>query len=218
MCGENFCGLFCGITVDGSPPRVRGKQDYSFDNPILGRITPACAGKTEKSVESEKPLSDHPRVCGENLDEKLDGLQCVGSPPRVRGKRPDESARRRELRITPACAGKTTTFFRFWLTTTDHPRVCGENHFFAAFVGYGLGSPPRVRGKPVYQRVDSVSGRITPACAGKTTPSCTPACAGSDHPRVCGENALPTKTRIWGSGSPPRVRGKQSCSFVWKNA
>ena len=50
--------------------------------------------------------------------------------------------------------------------------------------------------------------RITPAHAGKTTPSRKPACAGSDHPRACGENwisALPCGSF---SGSPPRMRGK----------
>ena len=48
VCGENRYGTDFAYELEGSPPRVRGKQparDYVFASP---RITPACAGKTRK--------------------------------------------------------------------------------------------------------------------------------------------------------------------------
>ena len=79
-----------------------------------------------------------------------------------------------------------------------------------------LGSPPRVRGKPVLRPDCLVEQRITPARAGKTIIRSFPPSAGSDHPRACGENASSFRVRPDAYGSPPRVRGKltfrQSCA------
>ena len=52
----------------------------------------------------------------------------------------------------------------------------------------GPGSPPRVRGKVQYEKIEPTLRRITPACAGKRL----------------------TQDSIWNwyEGSPPRVRGK----------
>ena len=50
---------------------------------------------------------------------------------------------------------------------------------------------------------------ITPACAGKTRPSCSVHWKKRDHPRVCGENAMASAISGTTLGSPPRVRGKQ---------
>lgn len=48
-----------------SPLRMRGKaiNECPPDGGI--RITPACAGKSEKKVPFLPPYQDHPRVCGE---------------------------------------------------------------------------------------------------------------------------------------------------------
>ena len=51
------------------------------------RITPARAGKTRLSPSRFLCASDHPRACGENLVHYTDSVVCLGSPPRVRGKR-----------------------------------------------------------------------------------------------------------------------------------
>ena len=77
-------------------------------------------------------------------------------------------------------------------STSDHPRVCGENIYHPQYEELRHGSPPRVRGKLELFEVFVPHMRITPACAGKT--------------RCRSRRAL---TRI---GSPPRVRGKQIMS------
>ncbi len=112
------------------------------------------------------------------------------------------------MRITPACAGKTSRQSATVCSAADHPRVCGENH--SGMISYGLkrGSPPRVRGKQTVNTGTAAAPRITPACAGKTVSSSSLYTRRLDHPRVCGENVGLLALIHGRVGSPPRVRGK----------
>ena len=72
----------------------------------------------------------------------------------------------------------------------------------------GLGSPPRVREKPVeIVRIKDVI-RITPASAGKTDVSVSLINSSGDHPRECGKNLSYYSVGSYQIGSPPRVREK----------
>ena len=93
------------------------------------------------------------------------------------------------FRITPACAGKTRHRSRHTVP--------------------GMGSPPRVRGKPEKFLFPHLYQGITPACAGKTWCKNFPLLRVWDHPRVCGENTGYKNGIECVMGSPPRVRGKQ---------
>ena len=91
---------------------------------------------------------------------------------------------------------------------TDHPRACGENSQAVRHNLFGIGSPPRMRGK-----LDVTVGtperlRITPAHAGKTFFLSTEALVSADHPRACGENIPSILLCSNCFGSPPRMRGK----------
>ena len=66
--------------------------------------------------------------------------------------------------------------------------MCGENEDNFRGFNYRLGSPPRVRGKPVQCLPETLRKRITPACAGKTLAHLLAGRIKEDHPRVCGEN------------------------------
>ena len=108
----------------------------------------------------------------------------------------------------PPHAGKTYLCSIELALRWDHPRVCGENITQVKRGATIAGSPPRVRGKPMwYLHPERVRG-ITPACAGKTDHDPTRVKAERDHPRVCGENLFPLATSQIQPGSPPRVRGK----------
>ena len=72
------------------------------------------------------------------------------------------------------------------------------------------GSPPRMRGKLRERFEPILKVGITPAHAGKTSPALISSCRLWDHPRACGENSSPTRTRISAKGSPPRMRGKRT--------
>ena len=66
-CGENNYNVTTRNVLNGSPPRMRGKQGGDAERPCCPRITPAHAGKTliNSSVCLLSP--DHPRACGENF-------------------------------------------------------------------------------------------------------------------------------------------------------
>ena len=108
VCGKNMPEQSPVPSEPGSPPRVREKHLIWVAHCYCARITPACAGKTRKSRLRVRIRRDHPRVCGKNSFDLVKSISCMGSPPRVREKPPNIKNELRYLRITPACAGKTT--------------------------------------------------------------------------------------------------------------
>ena len=107
VCGENSTTWIDSATSAGSSPRVRGKPCSGRVGQGLGRLIPACAGKTVRRSQCRGPHGAHPRVCGENLDPSLTGRWVGGSSPRVRGKHNRIQELLERLRLIPACAGKT---------------------------------------------------------------------------------------------------------------
>ena len=106
-CGENYIIYGCVCYTEGSPPRMRGKQQVPIGQLPVARITPAHAGKTNRNSERRFKDRDHPRACGENVDTVKHIGYNVGSPPRMRGKRVGKINVLLIVRITPAHAGKT---------------------------------------------------------------------------------------------------------------
>ena len=96
----------------GSPPRMRGKADYTPVVDVRVRITPAYAGKSDNFVAALSDFGDHPPV--------------FGSPPRLRGKVLVVSSVSVLFGITPAYAGKRSFAIVLSSDYWDHPRVCGE--------------------------------------------------------------------------------------------
>ena len=112
MCGKDLSSTGVSDTKLGSPPRVRERLNYfRFPSAICG-ITPACAGKTAFDVEPWIDCEDHPRVCGKDRIWSPPSNFCKGSPPRVRERLNPLHLVAAEIRITPACAGKTTYFLQ----------------------------------------------------------------------------------------------------------
>ena len=119
-------------------------------------------------------------------------------------------AEHREMRITPARAGKTAAGRSRQAISQDHPRACGENRGISPRERRRPGSPPRVRGKHFRILEKPENQRITPARAGKTRGRFQQIGYVEDHPRACGENARIKPCDCMRPGSPPRVRGKLS--------
>ena len=183
------------------------------------------------------PPADHPRECGAN-DRQEDRLHHrQGSSPRVRGKHTRKAPPAWAGRIIPASAGQTRLHPCGIYGRADHPRECGANWNKVSGWVSGIGSSPRVRGKPLSAADDYYTQRIIPASAGQTSPrrSTTappriiPASAGqtdsgrywrvvaADHPRECGANCPPQPATSMASGSSPRVRGKQQFDICHRN-
>ena len=70
------------------------------------------------------------------------------------------------------------------------------------------GSPPRARGALIGRIMAAETRRITPACAGSTSPELWSRHAGRDHPRVRGEHLVTNPDQRISFGSPPRARGE----------
>ena len=72
-----------------------------------------------------------------------------------------------------------------------------------------------MRGKGADLATVTAATRITPAYAGKSSHEAGHPVRLQDHPRVCGEKFLGTKTWTTRQGSPPRMRGKASSPSRW---
>ena len=129
VCGEKPLQSSVNSTMEGSPPRMRGKGISRHGVTHNRGITPAYAGKSEKQVPFLPPYQDHPRVCGEKVKKGFDGVYQKGSPPRMRGKGSGTGGFQSLQGITPAYAGKRDRPRSGPGTTRDHPRVCGEKLF-----------------------------------------------------------------------------------------
>ena len=120
--------------------------------------------------------------------------------------------------ITPACAGNRQRLPSSTTSSTDHPRVCGEQHAELFGVTVIIGSPPRVRGTVPNLATQYGGNRITPACAGNRMTKRYIYGEGGDHPRVCGEQYPCWHFGRPHHGSPPRVRGTVFPTILAGNA
>ena len=147
VCGEKPLQSSVNCTMEGSPPRMRGKEPAPTEWMCAVGITPAYAGKSQSPEYRCPSQGDHPRVCGEKQAAVALPQPVLGSPPRMRGKACLTLIIRLLLGITPAYAGKSTTAGRGRMPSRDHPRVCGEKNAASIWAICARGSPPRVRGK-----------------------------------------------------------------------
>ena len=127
---------------------MRGKDLLKYILLRLQGITPAHAGKSTSQQMLESELKDHPRTCGEKPNELSRLYLGKGSPPHMRGKVLLFCLRPRNLRITPAHAGKSVKTNISCVDFRDHPRTCGE--------------------KQLLEKQLQQMKRITPAHAGKS--------------------------------------------------
>ena len=154
------------------------------------RITPARAGKRRPSHVYSHPFWEHPCLCTEKICYEAPEDEKNGSPPPVRGKTVHKGLYRPALRITPACAGKSSIVPSSVLRRRDHPRLCGEKCSHLSRKHHRNGSPPPVRGKERRRARSEPVRRITPACAGKSLKNVLRNPVRKDHPRVCGEKPI----------------------------
>ena len=208
VCGEKRPFRPSTRQVSGSPPRMRGKGERPEEGRGQVGITPAYAGKSNKSICCTTNQKDHPRVCGEKPAYYKALCLGRGSPPRMRGKGILPPLAFGHVGITPAYAGKRPCAALNRKPCRDHPRVCGEKARTLIVQDEPQGSPPRMRGKVCMATGLRVSDGITPAYAGKSLSCARGLTRARDHPRVCGEKKSHTITSRVCLGSPPRMRGK----------
>ena len=168
LCGEKSIEGQRRVCEEGSPPPMRGKDEFHMKNDDELRITPAYAGKSRPHITSGEPSWDHPRLCGEKVRQCLTSYGGQGSPPPMRGKANANFNRLPASRITPAYAGKRLPDTERGRATRDHPRLCGEKGIVKTCNIVRIGSPPPMRGKAGSTKADLEKRGITPAYAGKS--------------------------------------------------
>ena len=212
--GENVSERRPASARMGSSPRGRGKRHVRPHVFVVERLIPAWAGKTSSPSHVRPGRPAHPRVGGENPNSTGTACGASGSSPRGRGKPLDAVSLARPARLIPAWAGKTVSRPTIRYPDSAHPRVGGENIKSMFSSVQSTGSSPRGRGKPTVAPVHHASGRLIPAWAGKTAPTCAAAWPVPAHPRVGGENTPLTSHPGNSHGSSPRGRGKPSCCWL----
>ena len=86
MGGEKSLSVSSVWSLTGSPPHGRGKVGLlSAGLHNLG-ITPAWAGKSNRSKQHRSSNEDHPRMGGEKALVSIAPNSILGSPPHGRGK------------------------------------------------------------------------------------------------------------------------------------
>ncbi len=109
---------------------MRGKESDGGQQKMIGRITPAYAGKSTVVGGLLQYHRDHPRLCGEKYATINIDKMHKGSPPPMRGKGGYNSRHYDQYRITPAYAGKSQAGSLSHKRIEDHPRLCGEKSIF----------------------------------------------------------------------------------------
>ena len=107
LCEDYYLSSSLALMVEGSPPHVRGLRPKKDTSSRVLRITPACAGTTVLSCPRHRLHQDHPRLCGDYVDQGKASISSRGSPPPVRGLLKSHIVTLKVGRITPACAGTT---------------------------------------------------------------------------------------------------------------
>ena len=148
-CGENILAVISSPSGVGSSPRMRGKRAKRLMAGMPTGLIPAHAGKTVLPLGAKLLARAHPRACGENHADIFKGVCEIGSSPRMRGKLTGITAPRLRCRLIPAHAGKTGSTDPSVGLDWAHPRACGENLGALQTYPGGVGSSPRMRGKPL---------------------------------------------------------------------
>ncbi|RYQ24032.1 hypothetical protein PG2029B_1428 [Bifidobacterium pseudolongum subsp. globosum] len=106
-CGANAPNTVFLMPRTGSSPHMRGKLSDSRPPPQSPRIIPAHAGQTSNPRRKSWKPTDHPRICGANVDSAVQSNPPDGSSPHMRGKPFRPVAFPPRIRIIPAHAGQT---------------------------------------------------------------------------------------------------------------
>ena len=213
------CGADVAVVGDeaaeaGSSPRVRGRRADIVGVAVVVGLIPAGAGQTSATLRVLVPVTAHPRGCG--ADRVMVSLNGVGqgSSRRVRGRHVGHEVADLALGLIPAGAGQTCARSASGRVCRAHPRGCGADMSRASASCCGVGSSPRVRGRPYGQLREHRQPRLIPAGAGQTAHHTPALLHPGAHPRGCGADPVAQVGNLHVQGSSPRVRGRPGRSCI----
>ncbi len=214
--------------MTGSPPRAWGRRSQCTIRCWMCGSPPTCVGQTWRTRLRTTASPVHPHVRGADGVVVVHRVQRVGSPPRAWGRRhlhappfrasgspPRAWGRRLRLsvrlsgpRFTPTRVGQTFAKSIGLTRSAVHPHACGADRIVEEMTRIALGSPPRVWGRQINERVTAIIPRFTPTRVGQTFCRAARPFAPPVHPHACGADAEPDGIFDNLLGSPPRVWGR----------
>jgi hypothetical protein len=206
--GEDAGGPEVPRNVVGTPPGRRGRRRPPSGSAGTWRSPLASAGRTTVPGRGGRSPAEHLCVGGEDPVGLVSTNQRIGAPPRWRGGQLLDPGLSTPPRNTPASAGRTGGRACRRSRSPEHPHVGGEDADARPVNVPVGGTPPRRRGGPSLSVPVRLSGRNTPASAGKMRTRRRGGGPSSEHSRVSREGGLLPLEWLLGDGSPPRRRGR----------
>ena len=137
----------------------------------------------------------------------MQSYQFAGSSPLARGTRQGREEEGHLVRLIPARAGNTLSYFGGGNVHPAHPRSRGEHSNFPRFRLFDFGSSPLARGTHRHYQAPTPAPRLIPARAGNTGSPAAQAPASPAHPRSRGEHLSGVLAYSNARGSSPLARG-----------
>ena len=131
-----------------------------------------------------------------------------GTALRARGRHRGDREVRRCAGNSPACAGTTRHPSPHPPTSTEQPRVRGDDRWLEMVTDGEVGTAPRARGRRCQCQAGSRSVGNSPACAGTTAQRHGVAYPAEEQPRVRGDDRVINIHPARETGTAPRARGR----------
>ena len=179
--------------TEGSSPLSRGILGGQAASHRGAGIIPALAGNTFALTSVMMVAPDHPRSRGEYIHPNIHRHEYLGSSPLSRGIQASQVISTTHVRIIPALAGNTRSWYKLDCGLADHPRSRGEYNRFLWISPTVTGSSPLSRGIRRGQSFNNGPRGIIPALAGNTMSCHIGSSGGRDHPRSRGEYPRPSR-------------------------
>ena len=193
----------------GSSPRVWGQDDVIDRNKNPVRIIPTRMGTSRKYAKNHKQQKDHPHAYGDKNQVQRNGLQYIGSSPRVWGQVFKTISKRSNSRIIPTRMGTSKNRSNENSQRQDHPHAYGDKCLRLSVNARTAGSSPRVWGQAKTEAMKILKDRIIPTRMGTSSSGSILLRQLEDHPHAYGDKYVIIVCFYPGIGSSPRVWGQE---------
>ena len=121
------------VREKGSSPRVWGQEAPLLVCNDNIRIIPTRMGTSSSEMYGYGSLEDHPHAYGDKNQVQRNGLQYIGSSPRVWGQVFKTISKRSNSRIIPTRMGTSKNRSNENSQRQDHPHAYGDKFFWFYF-------------------------------------------------------------------------------------
>ena len=191
----------------GSSPATRGGLNDRVEVVKTLGLIPGYAGRTNPARSSTARTRAHPRLRGEDAEERMPAKSRTGSSPATRGGHQALREVPGPVGLIPGYAGRTSGPTGGRSRIGAHPRLRGEDGTWVHPFQRLMGSSPATRGGPSDRPCRHLPRRLIPGYAGRTGVYTQCPHWFQAHPRLRGEDSSAWTIPAGWSGSSPATRG-----------